>query len=393
MSYLKFHSDRLFDGYHFRDKNEVLIATPKGVIEGIVPIEDAGDDVQHIDGIICPGFVNAHCHLELSYLKNSIPQHTGLVGFILQVMQGRNAATELIEEAIIQAENEMIANGIVAVGDICNTTHTLAQKQKGRLKYQNLVEVAGFIPSAAQNRFNSITEIAKEFYQLFPNNTSIVPHAPYSVSAPLFDLIKNNPNNKVFSIHNQESAQENLFFKDKQGDFLNLYNNLGVDLSFFHPTGKKSIDYYLHNVVSDINSIFVHNTFTSKDDIDKIIQLLKNPYFCLCPQANLYIENQLPDINLFRQVNGGNNMVIGTDSLASNSALNILKELSLIENHYPDIKIEELLKWATINGAKAIYFEKSLGSFEIYKTPGINKISSEKYSLKNLDISTIEVLL
>ena len=260
MSYLKFHSDRLFDGYRFRNQNEVLIATPKGVIEGIVPLEDAGDDVQHIDGIICPGFINAHCHLELSYLKNSIQQHTGLLSFISQVMQGRNAATELIEEAIIQAENEMIANGIVAVGDICNTTHTIVQKQKGRLQYQNLIEVAGFIPDAAKNRFNSISEVAKEFYQLFPNNTSIVPHAPYSVSAPLFDLIKNNSNNKVFSIHNQESAQENLFFKEKQGDFLNLYKNIGVDLSFFNSIGKGSIDYYLHNVASDITVSYTHLT-------------------------------------------------------------------------------------------------------------------------------------
>ena len=178
MSYLKFHSNQLFDGYRFRDQNEVLIATDKGVIEGIVQIEDAGDDVQHIDGIICPGFINAHCHLELSYLKDTIPQHTGLVGFLSQVMQGRNAASELIEEAIIQAENEMISNGIVAVGDICNTTHTLAQKQKGRLQYQNLIEVAGFVPEAALNRFNAIKEVAKEFYRFFPDNTSIVPHAP-----------------------------------------------------------------------------------------------------------------------------------------------------------------------------------------------------------------------
>ena len=393
MSYLKFHSDQLFDGYRFRDQHEVLITDHNGVVEGIVPMEDAGDDVQHFEGIICPGFVNAHCHLELSYLKNIIPRHTGLVDFISQVMQGRNAAAELIQEAIVEAENEMIANGIVAVGDICNTTHTIAQKQKGRLVYQNLIEVAGFVPAAAQNRFDAMAEVADAFYQSFPHNTSIVPHAPYSVSEPLFELVRDFPGNKIFSIHNQESAQENLFFKDKQGEFLNLYNNIGVDLSFFQATGKGSIDYYVGKVAKDINTLFVHNTFTAKEDIDNIALQLKNSYFCLCPSANLYIENQLPDIDLFRHFNGGNNVVIGTDSLASNSSLNILQELSVIENIYPSIAIEELLKWATINGAKAIYVDNLLGSFEKYKKPGVIKIGCKKYSSKSLDNSTIEVFL
>ncbi len=393
MSYLKFHSYQLFDGYRFRNQEEVLIATDKGVIEGIVPIKDAGDDVQYIDGIICPGFVNAHCHLELSYLKDIIPQHTGLVSFLSQVMQGRNAATELIEEAIVEGEKEMIANGIVAVGDICNTMHTITQKQKGRLHYQNFIEVAGFVPGAAQNRFNNIKEVAKEFYRFFPYNTSIVPHAPYSVSKPLFDLIRNYPDNKLFSIHNQESDQENIFFKEKEGDLLNLYDNLGVDLSFFQPSGKSCIDYYLQNVAKDINSIFVHNTFTSREDIESITNQLTNPYFCLCPSANLYIENKLPVIHLFSQVNGGNNIVIGTDSLASNSSLNVLKELSVIQSYCPDISLEALLKWATINGAKSISLEKTLGSFEKNKVPGINKIVSKKYLAKNLVISTINVLL
>ena len=213
------------------------------------------------------------------------------------------------------------------------------------------------------------------------------------MSEPLFDLIRHNPNNKVFSIHNQESVQENLFFKNKQGDFLRLYNNLGVDLSFFHPSGMNSIDYYIQYISKDINSIFVHNTFTSKEDINNIVNELENPYFCLCPSANLYIENQLPDIQLLSKLNDGNNIVVGTDSLASNSSLNILKELSVIQNNYPDISLEVLLKWATINGAKAISFEKTGGSFEKNKVPGINKISGKKYLAKNLVISTIEVLL
>jgi len=393
VSFIKFHADQLFDGYRFRKQDEVLVTDEKGKIYGIIPLADAGEDIRKVEGILCPGFVNAHCHLELSFLKGVIPTHTGLVGFVSQVMQHRNANSEIIEQSIIDAEAEMIANGIVAVGDICNTPNTIAQKQKGRVRYQNFIEVAGFVPGAAESRFNAIKEIAEQFYIYFPNNTSIVPHAPYSVSLPLLDKIKEHSRNKIFSIHNQESAQETLFFKEQTGDFLSLYNNLGVDLSFFKNTYKSSVEYYIGKIAKEMNALFVHNTFTSKEDIDNIVNQINNPYFCLCPAANLYIENSLPNINLFRSVNDGNNIVVGTDSLASNNSLNILGELSIIQQHFPVIEVEELLKWATINGARALTLEKSLGSFEINKQPGVLQIFSKKNLGNNLVNSTIKVFL
>jgi len=393
VSFIKFHADQLFDGYRFRKQDEVLVTDEKGKIYGIIPLADAGEDIRKVEGILCPGFVNAHCHLELSFLKGVIPTHTGLVGFVSQVMQHRNANSEIIEQSIIDAEAEMIANGIVAVGDICNTPNTIAQKQKGRVRYQNFIEVAGFVPGAAESRFNAIKEIAEQFYIYFPNNTSIVPHAPYSVSLPLLDKIKEHSRNKIFSIHNQESAQETLFFKEQTGDFLSLYNNLGVDLSFFKNTYKSSVEYYIGKIAKEMNALFVHNTFTAKEDIDYIVNQINNPYFCLCPAANLYIENSLPNINLFRSVNDGNNIVVGTDSLASNNSLNILGELSIIQQHFPVIEVEELLKWATINGARALTLEKSLGSFEINKQPGVLQIFSKKNLGNNLVNSTIKVFL
>jgi len=393
VSFIKFHADQLFDGYRFRKQDEVLVTDEKGKVYGIIPLADAGEDIRKVEGILCPGFVNAHCHLELSFLKGVIPTHTGLVGFVSQVMQHRNAASEIIEQSIIDAEAEMIANGIVAVGDICNTPNTIAQKQKGRVRYQNFIEVAGFVPGAAESRFNAIKEIAEQFYIYFPNNTSIVPHAPYSVSLPLLDKIKEHSRNKIFSIHNQESVQETLFFKEQTGDFLSLYNNLGVDLSFFKNTYKSSVEYYIGKIAKEMNALFVHNTFTAKEDIDNIVNQINNPYFCLCPAANLYIENSLPNINLFRSVNDGNNIVVGTDSLASNNSLNILGELSIIQQHFPVIEVEELLKWATINGARALTLEKSLGSFEINKQPGVLQIFSKKNLGNNLVNSTIKVFL
>ena len=96
------------------------------------------------EGILTPGFINCHCHLELSHLKNVVERGTGLVDFLIKVISNRSAVKEKIEEAIVNADNEMYENGIVAVGDICNSTDTIFQKQKSKIEYRNFVEVLGF---------------------------------------------------------------------------------------------------------------------------------------------------------------------------------------------------------------------------------------------------------
>ena len=140
MAYLKFKADKLFDGYRFLEDDKVLIMDQEGVIENIVPDNEAGDDVQQFSGILSPGFINCHCHLELSHMKGLIPEGTGLVKFVLDVVQQRHFPEVEILQAIEKAEDEMLANGIVAAGDICNNALTVNQKTKGRLYYHNFIE-------------------------------------------------------------------------------------------------------------------------------------------------------------------------------------------------------------------------------------------------------------
>ena len=137
--YQKFQATQLFTGTELLEDQLVLITTKDGTIEGIVGIEDAGDDIQSFEGIITPGFVNAHCHLELSHMKDMIPAHTGLQEFVKQIVSLRKVEANVIEEAIEKAEAEMFANGIVAVGDISNTLDTLAQKAKHNLDRKSVV--------------------------------------------------------------------------------------------------------------------------------------------------------------------------------------------------------------------------------------------------------------
>ena len=132
----------------------------------------------------------------------------------------------------------------------------------------------------------------------------------------------------------------------------------------------------------------MHDTFTKQADIDFLNRVLKlrtpgsqpQTFFCLCVNANQYIEDALPPIELFRRNNC--TIVLGTDSLASNWSLSILDEIKTIRKNLPKIPLEEILGWATINGAKALGMANALGSFEKGKRPGAVLLA------ENLDLMT-----
>lgn len=362
----------MFDGYHMKGNEAVLLMTENGTVENIVPITEAGDDVQDLKGILSPGFVNCHCHLELSHMKSRVPEMTGLTDFVSQVMKNRHLPEEQILAAVEQAEEEMLSSGIVAVGDICNNTLTIPQKIKRRISYHNFIEASGFLPQMAGQRFERAAGIFHEYARDFPGPAnSIVPHAPYSVSAELWQLIVRFPGNQLMTIHNQESAAENELFFSKEGEMLKLYEAMGTDISFFQPSGKSSLQTCLSRFLPNQQVILVHNIHTSPGDLLslKLTPLHPKLYWCFCPGANLYIGGQLPDIDLLQKEN--QSIVLGTDSLASNHQLSILAEMRTILQYFPSVTFEQLFSWATINGAKALQMDNLLGSFEKGKQPGV----------------------
>jgi cytosine/adenosine deaminase-related metal-dependent hydrolase len=117
----------------------VLITDGSGFIIDLVNIEEAGDGIEEFKGIISPGFVNAHCHLELSHLKGRIPENTGLVEFVQQVMNNRSKGNEHQLEAMEQVESKMYHSGIVAVGDICNSSDSIAVKKSSKILWHNFI--------------------------------------------------------------------------------------------------------------------------------------------------------------------------------------------------------------------------------------------------------------
>ncbi len=374
MAFQKFRADQLFDGYRFHNDQSVLVMKTDGTVSGIVPVTDAGDDIQGHNGILSPGFINCHCHLELSHMKGLIPEHTGLVKFVSQVMKDRHVQDEAVIQAIVDAETEMLDNGIVAVGDICNNKLAINQKIKRRIRYHNFIETSGFLPSQAETRFKRAVEIFNAYAEHYPvpvHANSIVPHAAYSVSQELWQLIIRFPGNRLVTIHNQETADENSLFQEKTGDFLEFYQNFKIDSSFFTATGKTSLQSYLPNILPNQQVILVHNVFTTAADLSYCHEIGQNRliYWCLCPNANSYISAQLPDLSLLMKYT--DNIVLGTDSLASNRQLSILAEMNALLQYYPLTKKEKLFGWATLNGAKALQLDHILGSFEPGKKPGL----------------------
>ncbi len=378
MGYLKFKADRIFNGFQFLESNNVLITDEKGVIKDILTNVDAGDNVQEFKGILSPGFINCHCHLELSHLKNVIPPHTGLLDFLCSVVTKRGFAQEIIQEEIIKAEKEMYEKGIVAVGDIGNTADTAAVKSNSKIYWHNFVEVLSFTDEKAEENFNHYKYVAASLASSIKSSpikhrTTVVPHAPYSISPKTFELINDSTKDQIISIHNQENEAENELYKTGGGGYLRFFKIFGFDKSPFPVTGKSSLRSMLPYFTNGQTIFLIHNTCMPEEDV-----IWANQYaaanglklvYCLCINANLYIENKVPPIDILMKHNC--HIVLGTDSYSSNWQLSIASEAASVRKYFPHITLETVLQWATSSGAKALEVDSILGSFKIGSKPGI----------------------
>jgi cytosine/adenosine deaminase-related metal-dependent hydrolase len=354
------------------EKNRVLIADQTGTIIGIEHAENHDPaTLQRHSGIICPGFINAHCHLELSHMKGKVDTGSGLIPFISNVVQFRETADEEIADAIVKADAEMFVNGIVAVGDISNKTDTAYIKRISAIDYYSFVEMFDFLqPAMTQKTIDQYTAVFEGQSDHGKNKKSFVPHAPYSVSPNLFAYInRSNTEGATISIHNQETLPENELFLFGSGEFTSFYEGFGMNLDHFKPIGQSSIFYTLQHLSPNFSALFVHNTLTTSAEINAAMKWNSNVYWATCPNANLYIENRLPDYAAFLQTNA--KVAIGTDSLTSNWQLSVWEEVKTIRRYQSFIPLETLLTWATLNGAEALGYNDRLGSFNQGKRPGI----------------------
>jgi len=361
-------------------KNGVITIDDNGVIINVESkTTHPKSEIEYYKGIICPGFINTHCHLELSHMRSQISENKGMTGFIKEIISKRDLFSEdKIQQTIVDAEKEMMRNGIVAVGDISNNNSTFKQKAKGNLYYHTFIEVFDLNPERATDVFKNALSLQQQLSTSgFQLSNSIIPHAPYSVSDKLFQLVYDNAvkNNSILSIHNQESEGENELFVSKTGVMFQAFSQMGIDMDFIKKTGVSSLQSTFTKLPVSQKKLLVHNTCTTKKDIEFVAQnsQLGTVYWCTCPNANMYIESKLPNYELF--IDADALVTIGTDSLASNWSLSVLDELKTITKHHPQIPLQTLLLWATKNGADFLGLA-NLGTIEKGKRPGVSLLQN-----------------
>lgn len=356
-------------------KNGVVTIDSSGKIIEISE-ELKGDEI-YFEGIICPGFVNVHCHSELSFAKNKIEPNSGIDSFIHQLeILKRNISIDTKKEAISNAFIEMQNNGIVAIGDIMNTDISIENKRNSTLLFYNFIEVFGSQYKDAERLWYA----AIGLFEQADSPKNIVPHAPYSLSRTLFQKLRDfTQTSSLSSIHHLESRGEVEFFKSASGPIADRLKNWGMPLPTHIPTFQRPLKSIAEFISNNKSILLIHNTFIEEEDLIFAEENFQNTYYGLCPNANLFIENQLPPVDLLKNKNL--NICLGTDSLASNYGLNIFAEMQTLDKNF-ELNIEELITWATINGAKALGMESTLGSISLGKTPGlvgISNISKSKF--------------
>ena len=327
----------------------------------IVAVEQYGDNldatagVEFHSGILCAGFVNAHSHLELAYLRGAIDAGGGFATFASSMGRVRgNFSEEEQLRAIADADEAMWEEGVDAVGDIVNGATSFVAKATSRIYYHNFAEVFGLRECNLERQ--------RELLR-YPN-TSLTPHSVYSVQEEPFREVCNMDVDRPLSIHFLETADEAKLYAGG-GSLHEWYRAVGFECDFLHygSPARRIVE----SVPKDRSVMFVHNCAVTAEDLDAITDHFSAPlYWALCPRSNNYISGLEPkSVELLRARKL--NICIGTDSLASNWLLSMVEELKMFHG----VPLAELLQWATINGAKALGIDDKFGSIEVGKRSGI----------------------
>lgn len=319
---------------------------------------DSMAGVEFHPGILIPGMVNAHCHLELSYLRGAIAEATGFAGFAREIgrVRGNYTQEERLHAASV-ADSAMWHEGVEAVLDIANDALVMPIKERSKIEYHTLFEVFGLTAKSIE---------AQEAMAAQYHRCGVTTHSTYSIQDEVFKSIAKR-GNEPLSIHFLESMDEVELYRH-HGSLWEWYSKMGWECDFLHyehPARR-----IVESVPSDRNTLLIHGCMASAHDVDTIAAHFSTPTtWVLCPESNRYISGSTPPINMLRCA--GEQIAIGTDSLASTRHISMVENMRLLG----DIPLGELLTYATLNGAKALGIDDRKGSIEVGKQPGLAVIS------------------
>ena len=351
------------------ERNIIVDVDSDGVITAVGRYEniDREAHVEFYPGILIPGMINAHCHLELSYLRGAIAEGGGYATFASEIGRVRgNFTTEERLRAASVADAMMWEQGIEAVADIANDDLVMDIKERSHIEYKTMFEFFGL-----NNHDTTPLETLASKYQ----NASVTPHSTYSVQEQEFNHIcqKYSP---LLSLHFLESENEALLYEHK-GSLAAWYSKMGWECEFLHHTTPAQR--VANTITKGSRLLLVHATCATKSDVETIERALpKSATWVLCPESNRYISNLRPPVEMLKAM--GANIAIGTDSLASARSLSMIDNMRLLG----DVSLECLLTYATTNGAKALGIEATKGSIEVGKRPGLVMLEGVDYNTMRL---------
>ena len=331
-----------------------------------------GEEV--MPGILVPGFVNAHCHVELSHLHGKFVKGTGMAGFIDQINALRDWAGKDVKTALVRKwMDRMWEDGVSAMADISNDDSSFEVKKDHRIYTRTFLEVFGSEPEMCDGVMSDVTAL-KAVAEAAGIDAAPTPHSCYTMSPQLLSASAAAALESGFlSYHSQESQEEEDLLLTGSGAMYENRKRSGMSTP--PVTGESSLKYFIDRLAAvaeppyDAHILLVHNVCLGQDDIDAARKVMNNVFWAVCPLSNRFIHNALPPVQLMRD--NGLEICLGTDSLSSNDDLDMMAELRCLRENFPHVPASELFKWASANGAKFLGRQDVLGTLEEGKRPGI----------------------
>jgi len=343
------------------------VAIERGRIAGVGSGKRPGAiDLGHV--AILPALVNAHTHLELSYLRGAVPPAARFLDWIGAIMAARRRVRDTDDPVILQAARagieEARASGTGLVGDTGNTLVTVPLLRDAAMPARVFYELLGFNTDDPAGRvLEARGHVDRTGGTGADVRVSLAPHAPYSVSPGLFSALREDLDahrGDVSSVHLGESPEEVEFIDRGTGGWRDVLTGLGVWTDAWQAPGVSPVRYLADLGFLDSRVLAVHGVQCDGDDLSRLRAL--GTTVVSCPRSNRYVGVGDPPIEAFYAM--GVTVAFGTDSLASVQDLNMFGELAAARRLAPRVSARHLLESATRCGARALGFGEQFGSIE-----------------------------
>jgi cytosine/adenosine deaminase-related metal-dependent hydrolase len=324
---------------------------------------------QRLKGVaILPGLVNAHTHVELSWMAGLIPPAASMDEWMRNMLQLRRSGpaggVEALREAATASAMVMWQTGTALVGDISNSLQAVASLRAANLGGVVFHELIGFsVTNAAafvgdaQGRIETARGIDAHAGAARLDITLSV-HAPYSVSPALFREVAGRVTTGPLAVHVGESPEEIEFLRTGGGPIRRTLERLDVWTDDWTVPHCDPVDYLRRVGYLRAGLLAVHAVHLTDDGLERLRRA--GATIVTCPRSNVWVGVGLPRVAHFYA--SGVPVAIGTDSLASVGSLNLFDELAELRRVAPEVSAASLLDSATRVGAEALGFGHSHGT-------------------------------